>query len=112
MTAPIQNLDGFQFTVSRRGLVSKLDKALGAKEITVGYQDFDHDMVTRGNNESRIRALFMNQRIRQLIQAQRTITLTIKNNQLNYETQGVITDLERLKSLFELFREMLNQLEA
>ena len=112
MKAPFQNKDGFQFTIFRMGLVGKLDKALGAQDIDIGDPDFDRDFVIKGNNESKVRALFANQRLRQLIQVQRSIRLGIKDNALLFETQGVIKDVERLKSLFELFKETLHQLEG
>jgi hypothetical protein len=110
--APFDNKDGLQFTVARKGLVSKLDKALGAKDIETGDAEFDRDFYIRGKNEAKIRAVFANMRIRQLIQGQRSITLGIKDNNLFFETQGEIKDVERLKSLFELFREMLTQLKV
>jgi hypothetical protein len=110
--APFDNKDGYQFTLARKGLVSKLDKALGAKDIELGDADFDRDFYIRGKDEARIRALFANLRIRQLIEGQRSIRLGIKNNDLIFETQGEIKDVERLKSLFELFREMLPQLKG
>ena len=59
-----------------------------------------------------MRAVFANLRIRQLIEGQKSIRLGIKDNELLFETQGVIKDVERLKSLFELFREMLNQMNS
>ena len=108
--AGFQNRDDFQFKIFRTGLVSKIDKALGAQDIEIGEEEFDRAFTVQSNNESKVRALLMNQRIRQLIQAQKSIRLTVRNNELNFETQGVIRDIERLKSLFDLFREVLGQL--
>ena len=110
--APFQNKDGFQFTLFRTGLVSKIDKALGAQDIEIGDADFDRDFTIQSNNESKVRALFASLSIRQLIQAQRSIRLRLKENELHFEVQGIIKDLERLKSLFELFREVLGRLEG
>ena len=110
--APFQNTAGLQLRITRKSLTSKLDKALGAKEIPIGDPDIDRDFVVKGNNYSKIQALFTNRRICQLIQAQRSITLIVKDNELNFETQGVIEDVVRLKSLFELFNELLTQLEG
>jgi len=110
--APFQNTAGLQLRITRKSLTSKLDKALGAKEIPIGDPDIDRDFVVKGNNYSKIQALFTNRRICQLIQAQRSITLMVKDNELNFETQGVIEDVVRLKSLFELFNELLTQLEG
>jgi hypothetical protein len=110
MRAPLQSRDGFQFTIFRIGFISKLDKALGAQDIDIGDPDFDREFVIQGNNEPKVRALLANLRIRQLIQGQKSIRLGVRDNELRFEVQGVIKDVERLKSLFELFKEMLYQL--
>ena len=47
-----------------------------------------------------------------MIQGQRFIRLTLKGDELHFETQGVIRDVPRLKALFELFAVLLDQLEA
>lgn len=112
MKTPLQNKDGFQFTVFRTGLVSQLDKALGSQHIGLGDLEFDRDYVVQGNNESKVRALFANQRIRQLIQTQKAIRLGIRENNLRFEAQGFIKDVERLKSILELMKVTLNQLQS
>jgi hypothetical protein len=111
MRAPLQNQAGFQFTLFRTGVVSRLDKALGARHVETGDPDFDRNFAIQGNNESKVRAFFTNQKIRQMLQAQRSIRLSVKGNELLFETQGFIKDVERLKSLFDLFKEALQQLE-
>ena len=110
LKSTLENKDGFQFTLFREGLVARLDKALGLKDIEIGVPDFDHDFVIQGNNEAKLRALFADVKIRQLIQEQRRITLGIKGNELHFEAQGVIRDGPRLKSLFELFAALLERL--
>lgn len=112
MKTGFDNRDGLQFTLARKGLVSKLDKALGAKDIEIGDAEFDHDFFIRGKDDPKLHALFANLRIRQLIEGQKSIRLGIKDNKLTFETQGEIKDVERLRSLFELFKEMLNQLKG
>jgi hypothetical protein len=112
LKSTLENKDGFQFTLFREGLVARLDKALGLKDIEIGVSDFDHDFVIQGNDETKLRALLADARVRQLIQEQRRITLGIKGNELHFEAQGVIREVPRLKSLFELFTALLNQLQG
>lgn len=112
MRAPLLNTDGFQFTIFRMGFISKLDKALGAQDIDIGDPEFDRDFVIQGNNESKVRALFANQNIRRLIQAQRSIRAGVRGSELLLEIHGVVRDVERLKTLFELIKGMLDQLEG
>jgi hypothetical protein len=123
MRAPYVNKDGFRFTIYRKSLFSELGKRLGMQDIEVGDPEFDRDYVIKGNDESKVLALFGNPRIRQLIQAQPSIELQVKDDEgwfstsfpegvdeLYFQVVGVIKDVERLKSLYELFAETLNHL--
>jgi len=123
MRAPYVNKDGFQFTIYRKGLFSELGKLLGMQDIEIGDSEFDRDFIVKGNDESKALALFANLKIRQLIQAQPSIHLQVKDDEgwfsasfpegvdeLGFQVVGVIKDVERLKALYELFAETLNQL--
>ena len=111
MRAPFENKDGFEFAIFREGLVARLDKKLGMSDLEIGMPEFDRDFVIQSNNETRVRALLADAKIRQLIQGQPRIRLGMKGSELHFEAQGVIRDVPRLKSLFELFRAVLEQLE-
>ncbi len=112
LKAPLQDLQGLQFTLSRKSLVTKLDKALGAKEIATGDAEFDHAFAIRGIDEAKVRALFSNQKIRQLLQTEVSATGFLRGNVLDLEVEGDLKDIARLKSLFEVFGELPNQLEG
>jgi len=121
--APYVNKDGFRFTIYRRGLFSDFSKLLGMQDIEVGDPEFDHDFIIKGNDESRALTLFGNPKIRQLVQAQPSIHLQVKDDEgwfgasfpegvdeLYFQVVGVIKDVERLKALYALFAETLNHL--
>jgi hypothetical protein len=70
-----------------------------------------------------VHLLFGNAEIRQLLEAQPAISLEVKDakgwfgtsfpegvDELYFQVAGVITDIERLKLLFDLFSETLNHL--
>lgn len=100
-----------QFSLHRRNWIAKLDKVLGTKEIEIGDPDFDHDFVIHGNNESEVKAVFSNPSVRQLLEAQRSLELSVKRSELRLTVTGVVRDIERLRSLFGLFKQTLDQLE-
>ncbi|MBT3269737.1 DUF3137 domain-containing protein [Candidatus Poribacteria bacterium] len=123
MRAPYLNSDGFGFAVCRAGLFTPLGRLLGAQDIEVGDAQFDRDFVIKGNDEAKVRALFPNDRIRNLIRAQRSIRFEVKDDEgwfrqkfpdgvdeLYFSAAGIIKDLSRLRLLFDLFAETLNQL--
>ena len=123
MRAPYLNPEGFRFTIFRKGFFSGLGKLLGMQDIEVGDPDFDDAFIIKGNDESKVRDLFANPQIRRMIQGQPKIRLELKNNEawfghrlpdsadvLHFQVVGVIKDVERLKSLFDLFVTVLDQL--
>jgi hypothetical protein len=123
LRAPYVNKDNFRFTVYRAGFFSELGKLFGMQDVEVGYPEFDEAFVIKGNDEAKLRALFANQRVRRLIENQQTIRLTVKDDEGWFGTRfpegvdelyfcvlGIIKDIEQLKSLFDLFAEVLDHL--
>jgi len=132
LRAPYVNPDGFRFTVYRKQIFSELGKMLGMQDVDVGQPDFDRDFVIQGTDEAKLRRLFANARIRELIAAQPQIHFTVKAapgiftrdlfaevppenvNALEFltgsVTQDKVKDKERLRLLFDLFAETLDEL--
>jgi hypothetical protein len=124
MRAPFVSRDGFRFRIYRKGIFSGLGKMLGVQDIEVGHSlRFDDDFIIQGNDESKVRALFANPEIRRLIQEQPQIRLEIKDDEglfrphfpegvdeIVFQTLGVIKDVDRLKKMFDLFAEVLEEL--
>jgi hypothetical protein len=123
MRAPYVNLGEFRFTIYRRSVFSRLGTRLGMQDIEVGFPQFDEDFVIKGTDEARVRRLFRNARLRELIAAQPAIRLSVRDDegwfgrtfpdgvdQLEFLVVGVITDIERLKGIFDLFAETLDEL--
>jgi hypothetical protein len=123
MRAPYVNRDGFRFTIYRRGIFSDIGKWFGMQDLEIGDAQFDRDFVIQGNDAGKLKALFARPRIRELISAQPAIHLSVKDDEgwfgakfpegvdeLYFRVTGVIKDIERLKSLYELFAETLDHL--
>ncbi|QDK78373.1 DUF3137 domain-containing protein [Spirosoma sp. KCTC 42546] len=121
--APYVNKDGFRFKIYRKGFFSDLGKRLGMQDVEVGFLEFDDQFIIQGNDESKLQLLFKNLKIRELIEAQSDISLEVKDDdgwlgakfpegvdQLSFQVVGIIKDVERLKLLYTLFAEILNQL--
>ena len=123
MRAPYVNPDGFRFTIYRKGFFSGLGKRLGMQDIEVGFEEFDNEFIIKGNDESKLRQLFANPKIRELIEGQKDIHFSVKDDEgwfgptfpdgvdeLAFVVTGVIKDVERLKHLYELFSTTLDEL--
>jgi hypothetical protein len=123
MRAPYVNRDGFRFCIDRKNIFSGLGKLLGMQDIEVGHAPLDDAFILQGNDESKVVALCESPRIRELLLAQPSIALCVRNDEgwfgarfpqgvdeLYFQTVGVIVDLPRLKALYDLFAETLNHL--
>jgi hypothetical protein len=123
MRAPYTNTEGFRFTIYRKSIFSGLGKILGMQDIEVGDPEFDEAFIIQGNNEPRVQHLFADRALRALVQAQPALMLTVKDSEgwfgpkfpdnvdeLHFQVIGVLKDIERLKSLFDLFAAVLEQL--
>ena len=122
--APYVNADGFRFHVFRRHFFSGVAEWMGLQDVTVGYPEFDDQFVIRGNDEWKLQRLFAAPRLRALLLAQPSIAFRVKDDdgrlfgsrfpagvdQLQFLTGGVIKDLDRLKLLYDLFAETLQEL--
>lgn len=123
MRAPYVNPGGFRFSVFRRHAFSGVARWLGLQDIEVGDEPFDDQFIVRGNDENRVRELFANPRIRELLSSQPDVHFDVKDDEgwfgpkfpegvdeLHFAVGGTIKDIERLKLLYELFAETLDQL--
>ncbi len=123
MRAPYVNPSGFRFKVYRKGIFSSVGKWFGMQDIEMHDEPFDRDFIIKGTDESRVRELFANPRIRELVALQKDIQFEVKDDEgwfgptfpegvdeLSFVVVGVIKDVERLKLLYELFAETLEQL--
>lgn len=123
MRAPYVNPDGFRFTVYRRGMFSGIGKFFGMQDIEIGDGPFDADFIIKSNDEFKVKQLLANARVRELIASQKDIQFGVQDDEgwfgprfpegvdeLHFTVVGVIKDIERLKRLYELFAETLDEL--
>jgi hypothetical protein len=88
MRAPYLTADGFHFTVYRQSIFSAMGKWLGMQDVTVGYENFDRDFIIKGNDEEKLRQLFSNQKVRELIAAQLEVHFSIEDDDGNVWTKS------------------------
>ncbi len=123
MRAPFVNKDGFYFKIYREGVFSPLGKLFGEQDIIIGDGYFDEKFMIQGNNEDKVKLLFQDDRLKELIHEQPDICFEIKDDEgwfgasfpdgvdaLHFRSRGIIEDEARLKNLFELFSATLERL--
>lgn len=122
--APFVSRDELRFRIYRKTAFSDMGKMLGMQDIEVGHSaQFDDDFIIQGNDDLKIRSLFASPEIRRLIDEQPKIRLELRDDEgffsnhfpegvdaLYFQVPGVIKDVDRLKELFDLFAEVLEEL--
>ncbi len=117
MSALFLTKDNLYFNLSRKGTF------FGKKGILIGDSSFDRNFTIKGNNVNKIRILFSDKRLRDLINLQPKISLEILNEKVAYcndylegvhklyfECRGLIKDEKLLKGLFCIFSLTLERL--
>lgn len=123
MRAPFVNTESFRFTVYRKGIFSDIGKWFGMQDIEIGDEAFDRDFILKSNQELKLQELLGSSGLRDLIDRQPEIYFAVKDDEgyfgssfpdgvdeLYFQVVGVIKDVERLKLLYQLFAETLDQL--
>jgi len=123
MRAPFVNPSGLRFTVYRKSIFSGMGKFFGMQDIEVNDPPFDDDFIVQGTDEHKVRLLLAAPKIRSLIAAQKDINFGVKDDEgwfgtkfpdgvdeLHFTVAGVVKDVDRLKLLYDLFAETLDEL--
>ncbi|MEL6590912.1 MAG: DUF3137 domain-containing protein [Bacteroidota bacterium] len=124
--APYVNRDDFIFKIMRQHSGHRIAKAFGMSDVVVGYPDFDRDFVIQGSDRRKLKMMFGNPKIRELISYQPKIRLELRReaplftkpkfpadvNELYYQVGGILKDLDQLHDLFDLFAYALDHLCA
>ncbi len=121
--APFVNPSGFRFRIYRRSRLSGLGKMMGVQDLEIGDAAFDEAFIIQGNDDAKVRRLFASRRIRELVAAQPEIEFSVKDDEgwfgpkfpegvdeLHFLAHGILKDVERLKQVYELFAEVLDEL--
>lgn len=122
--APFIKTGNFQFAVNNTTPLDSFTKLFGSQDIIVGDEQFDKLFTVKGNEKAKVETLFSNRTIRDLIIELEEMNLSIRTqegiylgtklpenvNELFFKSEDLIIDPEKLKLLFQLFSEILEQL--
>lgn len=118
---PYYSTQNFTFEICQNTLFNKLKKLLGSQDFEIGRADFDKKFVVRSNDGQKAITILQNSKIRSLIEKEKNLhivvstkkgiweeDLPINQYELSFYDDGEITDIERLKELLKLFKELVD----
>ncbi|MBK8101291.1 MAG: DUF3137 domain-containing protein [Planctomycetes bacterium] len=124
LRAPFLNKEHWRLKIYRSGLFSEIGKFFGMQDLEVGSVQFDRDFVIKTNDERLARAFCADAALRAGLSGQKQVTLSVEDHEgwftrfppdtdeLRLVVPGHLTDLERLRQLFELLADGLDRLCA
>lgn len=117
---PYYSTQNFILDIHENSLVDRIQKIFGSQDLQIGRTDFDKRFIIKSNDEHKAKTILQNQKIRNLIESDKSLRLLISKNkgiwneelptnqyELSFYDDGEIKDLNRLKSLLELFKELI-----
>ncbi|WP_026463040.1 hypothetical protein [Adhaeribacter aquaticus] len=121
-SAPFTNRSGFRFAVHEESFFDDLGKMLGMQDISIGYPHFDDKLIIKTNDESRVRTLFTDDNIREVLLSLSDFTFEIvlpentgdetsDDSRLELIIEEGITDPVRLRQLYRIFFSTLTLIE-
>ena len=123
LRVPFLNRDGLRFKIYRENFFTSIGKIFGMQDIIIGDPWFDDDFIIKGNDESKIKLLMNDSKLKSLFKQQPKVHIEIKDYEgrfsqrypegvdvLYFQCVGIVKKREVLLNLFELFAAILDRL--
>jgi len=95
ITADAKNDDGFALSVSRRGALATLERALGAEDIATGDSDFDSEYQVQSSTPQRVQA-WLDGPLRRAIAASTSYSFSMAEGRIEARRSGRDDDERRM----------------
>ena len=128
MKLPFFNTANLQFSLQKNDLAAKCKAMFGKKPIATGAADFDKKYAITGSDAEKVRQIFSDPAVQELVGRQPHITFEISKHQTPelftgklpagvsmlcyYELSRKIDDVERLKNLFALLKTVITRMQT
>ncbi len=122
LTAPLQTLSDFRFAIHEENFLDEAGKFFGMQDVVIGYPEFDEKFIIKTNNEAKVKALFSDSNIREVLQSLTHFTLQIalhneqdsdtKKPFLELHIEEGITDPIELRKIYHAFYTILTAVDT
>ncbi|MBD3867315.1 MAG: DUF3137 domain-containing protein [Acidobacteria bacterium] len=123
LRAPYINPDGFRFNVFKASMWDDVSAVFGGQDVEVGDSSFDDHFRIRGSDEDKVKDLFDDPRLRELLLQEPEAHLYVRDSGVWWESEfpdgvdeivlevgGAIADLGKLERLYSIFAASLHGL--
>lgn len=115
-SGPVNVSENFRFALHHEGFLDKAGKLVGLEDKVIGYEDFDKEFIIKTSDEQRTKAIFSDVSLRDFLQTLEDFNLHVTHHtdsqpMLELEIERGITSTDELKSIYEAFIIVQNQLQ-
>lgn len=107
----LENKIGLKLKIYREGIIQKLTKFFGTKDIVFNDRLFDKKYIIEGNDEATVKKI-ISPDIRAKIMELGEILIILDRNSLIYEQHGKIIDTKKLNMILGLLAEVAGKIEG
>jgi hypothetical protein len=121
LSSVIQHSSDFRFALHHQDFTDEIGKFFGMEDLETGYTTFDELVVVKTNNLEKLKALLANEAVRETIQSLGAFNFHItrhvpegtseQKDLLELDIEEGITDLQRLRQLYDVFKLILLVIE-
>lgn len=121
LRSKLEHAGEFRFALHHQGLLDEIGKFFGMEDIETGYPEFDKKVIVKTNDTSRLQSLFSEKNTRLAFENLTGFTFHItqhhldetnkKDNFLEFNIEEAITDVSRLKLIYNAFSSVLDSIE-
>jgi hypothetical protein len=121
--APYENKTGFHCEIFKEGFFESMGKKLGMQDIEVGIEEFDKNFVLKSNQPNTLRNILAESKLIEEIGKHPNMKFMVETknrflgefhpagiDQLSFEEEGEITDIQKIESIFEIFSMFYNRM--
>lgn len=119
LKATVSKGDAFRFALHNEGVMDRVGKIFGMEDITIGYPEFDKQLIVKTNDVARVKKVFSNASVRKVFQLLTDFTLQINHDEekdnaytLELMIDRAITNPKELRKVYDAFVGVLDGLEC
>ena len=99
------NPDGLKFKIYREGIIQKLTKIFGIKDILFDEKAFDKKFIVEGNNEEKVKNIITHD-IREKFIEIGEVFMILDGDKLIYEQSGKIVEIKKIYMILDMLVEL------
>lgn len=117
ITSALTNHSDFRFAIHPEDFLYKMGKLFGIEDVTLGYPEFDKNVIVKTNNEAKLKSIFADSELRKVFEELSGYDFRIAHDEdkqltnLQLHIQRAITNSATLIKILKAFHHVLVSLE-